>query len=228
METSGVGRSSMLVAASFLVLALVSCCMNTGAEDAPEFFCLVNEQCGVGLQCSGGMCVGCGDAASCPFGTYCSYGDGDILNSCRLSKSNGASCCSNEECASWHCQNSTSTCEEGRSSNECYTGICNGGVCAECTRHGYECARLYAFVGCIHCSCLVGLLVFHRLCSSVTCSYMLINLLHCRRATLHCMHAHRSVTCIDFPGTRRSLATSPYDSVFSLVVVLVIVQQELF
>ena len=49
--------------------------------------------------------------------------------------------------------------------------------------------RLYSLL----LSRLLCLLMFHRLCSSVTCSHMLINLLHCRRATLHCMHACASI-----------------------------------
>ena len=134
METSGAGRSSWLVAASFLVLVLVlvSGCMNTGVEGAPEILCLANEECGIGLLCSDGECVGCGDGTPCPFGTYCSFGASDVLSSCLRSRGNGDSCSSYEQCISWYCENSTRTCQECRSNEECHTGMCEAGFCNEC------------------------------------------------------------------------------------------------
>ena len=134
METSGAGRSSWFVAASFLVLVLVlvSCFMNTGVEGAPEILCLANEECGTGLRCLGGKCVGCGDGTPCPFGTYCSFGASDVLSSCLRSRDNGDSCSSYEQCISWYCEDSTRTCQECRYSEECHTGICEAGFCNEC------------------------------------------------------------------------------------------------
>ena len=139
METSGVGRSSWLVAASFLVLVLVSCFMNTGVEGAPEILCLANEECGTGLRCLGGKCVGCGDGTPCPFGTYCSFGASDVLSSCLRSRGNGDSCSSYGQCISWYCEYSTRTCQGCRYNEECHTRICEAGFCNECipgTSHG--------------------------------------------------------------------------------------------
>ena len=84
--------------------------------------------------------------------------------------------------------------KEGESFHGCFSAAqCWLGTVAEqgsaWSASIYILCEIVCICRCIHCSCLVCLLMFHRLCSSVTCSYMLINLPHCRRATLHCMHA---------------------------------------